>query len=134
MDLGFLQFKSMANLCTKIEIYLGRTPDFQNEVQVFFDNGKYSINLWNCKDKPEPKESDLCSDEEADYFESMRFLREKRDDILDKTEWTVNNDNALTEDKKKEWITYRKKLRDITTDLKTSEDVEKVTMPTEPEK
>ena len=43
MDLGFLQFKSMANLCTKIEIYLGRTPDFQNEVQVFFDNGKYSI-------------------------------------------------------------------------------------------
>lgn len=91
----------MANLCTKIEIYLGRTPDFQNEVQVFFDNGKYSINLWNCKDKPEPKESDLCSDEEADYYDGMRFLREKRDDILDKTEWTVNNDNALTEDKKK---------------------------------
>ena len=64
----------------------------------------------------------------------IELLRDKRNDILDKTEWTVNNDNALTEDKKKEWITYRKKLRDITTDLKTSEDVEKVTMPTEPEK
>ena len=64
----------------------------------------------------------------------MRFLREKRDDILDKTEWTVNNDNALTEDKKKEWISYRKKLRDITKDLKTSEDVAKVTMPTAPSK
>ena len=29
----------MANLATKIEIYLGRTPDFSKEVQVFYDNG-----------------------------------------------------------------------------------------------
>ena len=57
----------MANLCTKIEIYLGTTPDFSNEVQVFGDGGVQTINLWNCTDKPEPKESDLCSDEEADY-------------------------------------------------------------------
>ena len=69
----------MANLCTKIEIYLGRTPDFSNEVQVFGDGGVQTINLWNCTDKPEPKESDLCSDEEADYFDGMRYLRQERD-------------------------------------------------------
>lgn len=120
----------MANLCTKIEIYLGRTPDFQNEVQVFFDDGKYSINLWNCKDKPEPKESDLCSDEEADYFDGMRFLREKRNILLAKSDWKANTDVVMSE----EWKTYRQALRDITKDLKTSEDVEKVTMPTEPSK
>ena len=72
----------MANLCTKIEIYLGRTPDFGKEVQVFYDNGVYSINEWNCIDKPEPKESDLCSDEEADYFDGMRFLRQERDNLF----------------------------------------------------
>ena len=44
----------MANLCTKIEIYLGRTPDFGKEVLVFYDNGVYSSNEWNCIDKPEP--------------------------------------------------------------------------------
>ena len=78
----------MANLCTKIEIYLGRTPDFSNEVQVFGDGGVQTINLWNCTDKPEPKESDLCSDEEADYFDGMRFLRQERDTKLKKGNFT----------------------------------------------
>jgi hypothetical protein len=66
----------MANLCTKIEIYLGRTPNFIDEVQVFGDaKNVQSIALWNCTDKPEPKESDLCSDEEANYYDAMRNLR-----------------------------------------------------------
>ena len=71
----------MANLATKIEIYLGRTPDFSNEVQVFYDNGVYSINMWNCTDKSEPKESDLCSDEEADYLFSQIQLESETEKI-----------------------------------------------------
>jgi len=118
----------MANLATKIEIYLGRTPDFSNEVQVFYDNGVYSINMWNCTDKSEPKESDLCSDEEADYFDGMRFLRQDRDMKLAKSDWMANSDVTMSD----AWKTYRQALRDITKDLKTSTQVKNVTWPTEP--
>jgi hypothetical protein len=118
----------MANLATKIEIYLGRTPDFSKEVQVFYDKGVYSINLWNCTDKPEPKESDLCSDEEADYYDAMRNLRYERNILLAKSDWMANTDVTMTDD----WKTYRQKLRDITKDLKTSEEAKKVAFPTEP--
>ena len=109
----------MANLCTKIEIYLGRTPDFSNEVQVFGDGGVQTINLWNCTDKPEPKESDLCSDEEADYFDGMRFLRQERDTKLKETDWYALADVGMTDAMKE----YRQKLRDITNGLKTSDDI-----------
>jgi hypothetical protein len=118
----------MANLCTKIEIYLGRTPDFSNEVQVFGDGGVQTINLWNCTDKPEPKESDLCSDEEADYFDGMRFLRQDRNIKLKESDWMANSDVTMSD----AWKTYRQALRDITKDLKTSTQVKNVTWPTEP--
>ena len=118
----------MANLCTKIEIYLGRTPDFSNEVQVFYDNGVYSINMWNCTDKPEPKESDLCSDEEADYFDGMRFLRLERDAKIKETDWYALADVGMTDAMKE----YRQKLRDITNGLKTSDDINNLTWPTKP--
>ena len=49
----------MASLVTKIELYLGRTPDFSNEVRVFGDGGNETINLWTCKDKPKPTKSQL---------------------------------------------------------------------------
>ena len=118
----------MANLCTKIEIYLGRTPDFSNEVQVFGDGGVQTINLWNCTDKPEPKESDLCSDEEADYFDSLRYLRQERDAKIKETDWYALADVGMTDAIKE----YRQKLRDITNGLKTSDDVKKVIWPTKP--
>ena len=118
----------MANLCTKIEIYLGRTPDFSNEVQVFCDGGVQTINLWNCTDKPEPKESDLCSDEAAEYFDGMRFLRQDRNVKLKESDWMANSDVTMSD----AWKTYRQALRDITKDLKTSTQVKNVTWPTEP--
>ena len=119
----------MANLCTKIEIYLGRTPNFVNEVQVWGDaKGVQSIGVWNCSDKSEPKESDLCSDEEADYFDGMRFLRQDRDMKLKKSDWMANSDVTMSD----AWKTYRQALRDITKDLKTSTQVKNVTWPTEP--
>ena len=115
----------MANLATKIEIYLGRTPDFGKEVQVFYDNGVYSINEWNCTDKPEPKESDLCSDEEADYFDGMRFLRQDRDMKLKKSDWMANSDVTMSD----AWKTYRQALRDLPS---TTSDPFNPTWPTKP--
>ena len=99
----------MANLCTKIELYLGRTPHFSNEVEVFFDNGIYTINKWECKDKPQPEEVDLCSDEEADLYDNMRFMRQKRDGLLSETDWWASSDLTMTD----EQTAYRQALRDL---------------------
>ena len=119
----------MANLCTKIEIYLGRTPNFFDEVQVWGDaKGVQSIGVWDCTDKPEPKESDLCSDEEADYFDGMRFLRQERDAKIKETDWYALADVGMTDAMKE----YRQKLRDITNGLKTSDDINNITWPTKP--
>ena len=68
----------MASLVTKIELYLGRTPDFLDEVQVFGDNGVETINVWNCKDKPKPTKSQL------DAFEKQAEVIEKNKESINK--------------------------------------------------
>jgi len=68
----------MASLTTKIELYLGRTPDFLDEVQVFGDNGVETINVWNCKDKPKPTKSQL------DAFEKQAEVIEKNKESINK--------------------------------------------------
>jgi hypothetical protein len=63
---------------------------------------------------------------------AIEILRDKRNTLLDKSEWTVNNDNQLSDEKKAEWKTYRQKLRDITKDLTTEAEVNAVSFPTQP--
>ena len=44
----------------KIELYLGRKPDFINEVQVLDDGkGNLTIDVWNATDKEKPTEEQL---------------------------------------------------------------------------
>lgn len=69
----------MASLVTKIELYLGRTPDFSNEVRVFGDGGNGTINLWTCKDKPKPTKSQLDAfEKEATVIENNRKVINQR--------------------------------------------------------
>ena len=51
----------MMNLLNKkIELYLGRKPDFLDEVQVVDDGkGNLSIAVWNAKDKAKPTDEQL---------------------------------------------------------------------------
>ena len=63
---------------------------------------------------------------------ALEILKDKRKILLDESEWTVNNDNQLSDDKKAEWKTYRQKLRDITKDLTTEAEVNAVSFPTQP--
>ena len=51
----------MMNLLNKkIELYLGRKPDFIDEVQVVDDGkGNLSIDVWNAKDKAKPTDEQL---------------------------------------------------------------------------
>ena len=51
----------MMNLLNKkIELYLGRKPDFVDEVQVLDDGkGNFTIDVWNATDKEKPTEEQL---------------------------------------------------------------------------
>ena len=68
----------------------------------------------------------------GEYDRLMATIRQERTELLDKTEWTVNNDNQLTDDKKTEWKVWRQKLRDITKDVDTVDKAKAVTMPDKP--
>ena len=61
---------------------------------------------------------------------AMRSLRRERNNKLAETDWTVLPDSPIAD--KTAWQTYRTKLRDITENLTTVEDVETVVFPTKP--
>ena len=69
---------------------------------------------------------------DGEFDRLMESIREERTELLDKTEWTVNNDNQLTDDKKTEWKVWRQKLRDITKGVDTVDKAKAVTMPEKP--
>ena len=48
------------SLSSKIKVYLGRTPDFREEVIINDDgDGKAYIHKWNAKDKTKPTDEQL---------------------------------------------------------------------------
>ena len=58
---------------------------------------------------------------------SLIELREKRNNLLAKTDWTANSDVTMSDAMK----TYRQQLRDAPTGLDTVEKVQAYTFPTE---
>lgn len=57
-----------------------------------------------------------------------RRLRQQRDEMLIRSDWTQSPDSPLTDAKKTEWRIYRQSLRDIT----ETSDLTNVTWPTQP--
>jgi hypothetical protein len=45
---------------------------------------------------------------------ALRHFRDLRNNKLKNSDWTQANDSPLSEEKKKEWATYRQALRDLT--------------------
>ena len=64
------------------------------------------------------------------FEKAMKNLRFKRNNLLTESDWTVLPDSPIAD--KTAWQTYRTKLRDITENLTTIEDVETVVFPTKP--
>tara|TARA_R110000796_G_scaffold184782_1_gene301333 strand:- start:44 stop:343 length:300 start_codon:yes stop_codon:yes gene_type:complete len=62
---------------------------------------------------------------------ALSNLRQTRNSLLARTDWTQINDNGLSDAKKAEYVTYRQQLRDLTIGLTTVELVEAVVFPTE---
>ena len=64
-------------------------------------------------------------------FDMRRMeIRVTRNALLQESDWTQSRDVTLSNDD--DWKTYRQSLRDITKDLTTVDDVNKVTWPTKP--
>lgn len=69
--------------------------------------------------------------EEAAYnhFDTqIKLVREKRNELLNETDWLGNSDVTMSSD----WTTYRQNLRDITNGVDTVEKINNITWPTKP--
>ena len=64
------------------------------------------------------------------FDRALDDLRTTRNKLLVESDWTQSRDVTLSNDD--DWKTYRQSLRDITKDLTTVDDVDKVTWPTKP--
>ena len=64
------------------------------------------------------------------FDRALDDLRSTRNKLLAESDWTQSRDVTLSNDD--DWKTYRQSLRDITKDLTTVDDVDKVTWPTKP--
>jgi len=65
---------------------------------------------------------------DGEFDREINRLRNRRNDLLAKTDWMANSDVTMSDD----WKTYRQDLRDITNGLDTVEKVEAVEFPTKP--
>ena len=65
--------------------------------------------------------------EDGVFDRSLNGLREKRNSLLAKTDWTASSDLTMSDEMK----TYRQQLRDCTEGLDTVEKIKAYTFPTE---
>tara|TARA_Y100000592_G_scaffold92954_1_gene155387 strand:- start:389 stop:712 length:324 start_codon:yes stop_codon:yes gene_type:complete len=69
----------MNDLPNKIEVYLGRKPDFKEEIILQNDDGTDYIKEWNATDKPKPTDEQLDAlSSEATTLENNALVRAKR--------------------------------------------------------
>ena len=72
--------------------------------------------------------------EETKFAEGL--LKSERNSLLKNSDWTQASDSPLSDDKKKEWATYRQTLRDLPSttspSLGENEQLTNVIWPTKP--
>ena len=72
------------------------------------------------------------TDETFEMPETMAWLRNKRNLMLEECDWTQAADSPLSDSKKAEWATYRQQLRDLTNNYTKENSIEDITFPTKP--
>ena len=86
----------------------------------------------NTSDKPTWEEFEEEYNKQEVLY-AMELTREKRNKLLNETDWMANSDVQMSE----EWKTYRQALRDVpnnnTPAFNENEDIINVTWPTKPE-
>ena len=74
----------------------------------------------------------FITDETFEMPETMAWLRNKRNLMLEECDWTQAADSPLSDSKKAEWATYRQQLRDLTNSYTTENSIEDIVFPTKP--
>ena len=69
---------------------------------------------------------------DGDAAKSWVALRNERNQKLTACDWTTLSDSALTDDKKAEWVAYRKELRDLPASYNDNSVKGTITWPSEP--
>ena len=69
---------------------------------------------------------------EGAFDRAMADLRQRRNKLLQESDWTVLSDNTLTNVQRTSWMNYRTELRNITEGLSTVDDVNSVVFPNTP--
>tara|TARA_B100000900_G_scaffold183607_1_gene155754 strand:+ start:647 stop:889 length:243 start_codon:yes stop_codon:yes gene_type:complete len=72
------------------------------------------------------------TDETFEMPETMAWLRNKRNLMLEECDWTQAADSPLSDQKKAEWATYRQQLRDLTNSYTKENSIEDIVFPTKP--
>ncbi len=63
----------------------------------------------------------------------LEILRNKRNELLNESDWTQVNDCPLSDSKKQEWATYRQELRDLPSLHQSANNIDDVIFPSNPE-
>ena len=66
------------------------------------------------------------------FDRAIADLRQRRNKLLQESDWTVLSDNTLTNVQRTSWMNYRTELRNITKGLSTVDDVNSVIFPNTP--
>ena len=66
------------------------------------------------------------------FDRAIADLRQRRNKLLQESDWTVLSDNTLTNVQRTSWMNYRTELRNITEGLSTVDDVNSVVFPNTP--
>ena len=73
----------------------------------------YADLVWDDSDA-KPTEAQINAElTKLNNAEPMKLLREKRNEKLAESDWTILSDSQLTTTKQNEWKTYRQALRDL---------------------
>ena len=88
------------------------------------------VNLTPAEEAERDSQEQAWLAENPPFDIAMRSLRRNRNRLLAESDQTVLPDSPIAD--KTAWQTYRTKLRDITENLTTVEDVETVVFPTKP--
>ena len=106
---------------------MDRVDIIMDAINALVPNAQYNIygdfsGLQWLDSRTAPKEADVKKKyDEIIAEEPLNQLRDVRNQILAKSDWTQNRDVTLSNDA--DWKTYRQALRDITKDYKSLEDV-----------
>ena len=116
----------ISNRSTGPNTSLDHLPDEYGYVQGAYEPQKFK---WNG--------SKVVPIEEDSYASGTneQLVRERRNELLLKSDWTQMPDSPLTNAKKAEWATYRQSLRDFMASYTDSEDnsLENIIFPSPPE-